>query len=214
MPTPSRRLKPRKSPVQARSMNTVKAIFEAAIQVLLKDGATRLTTTSVADRAGVSVGTLYQYFPNKESLLAAVLRQHLTTVVESIEHACTNASGNTAPAIAKQIVGTFFDAKFSDAAASRALYAIANDVDGLSIVSEMAERAKHALCVLLASCSSHRFENRAVIAYVWSTAIVGPVQGLLHSNASPDVVAEVQQEVTLMFASYLRRAGKPLLTSR
>ena len=71
---------PRKSPVQARSTVTVEAIYEATIQVLLSQGAERLTTTRVAERAGVSVGTLYQYFPNKQSLLFAVLEAHINRV--------------------------------------------------------------------------------------------------------------------------------------
>ena len=54
-------LNPRKKPAQSRSKVTVDAIFEATIQVLLADGLQRLTTTRVAERAGVSVGTLYQY---------------------------------------------------------------------------------------------------------------------------------------------------------
>ena len=66
-------LEPRKSPVQARSAASVDAILEATIQVLLDDGKERLTTTRVALRAGVSVGTLYQYFPNKSALLQAAL---------------------------------------------------------------------------------------------------------------------------------------------
>src|SRR4051794_24665457 len=57
-------LEPRKSPVQARSNASVDAILEATVQVLLQVGKERLTTTRVAARAGVSVGTLYQYFPN------------------------------------------------------------------------------------------------------------------------------------------------------
>lgn len=62
-------LAPRKSPVQARSTTSVNAILEATVQVLLEVGKERLTTTRVAHRAGVSVGTLYQYFPNKSALL-------------------------------------------------------------------------------------------------------------------------------------------------
>ena len=78
-------LKPRKSPVQARSVATVEAILEATIQVLLSMGKERLTTTRVAFRAGVSVGTLYQYFPNKQSLLFAVLADHFDRVATAVE---------------------------------------------------------------------------------------------------------------------------------
>ena len=62
--------KPRKTPVQRRSRVTVDAILEATIQVLLAEGLARLTTTRVSERAGVSVGTMYQYFPNKQALIS------------------------------------------------------------------------------------------------------------------------------------------------
>ncbi|MBR0712829.1 TetR family transcriptional regulator [Bradyrhizobium liaoningense] len=59
----------RKQPKQARSTELVATILEAAIQVLAKEGATRFTTARVAEKAGVSVGSLYQYFPNKAAIL-------------------------------------------------------------------------------------------------------------------------------------------------
>lgn len=59
----------RKQPQQARSTELVSAILEAAIRVLEKEGAQRFTTARVAARAGVSVGSVYQYFPNKASIL-------------------------------------------------------------------------------------------------------------------------------------------------
>lgn len=59
----------RKQPQQARSEELVSAILEAAIQVLAKEGFHRFTTARVAEKAGVSVGSLYQYFPNKASIL-------------------------------------------------------------------------------------------------------------------------------------------------
>lgn len=65
----SPRLSTRKQPRQARANDLIAAVLEAAIQVLRTEGATRFTTARVAERAGVSVGSLYQYFPNKESIL-------------------------------------------------------------------------------------------------------------------------------------------------
>lgn len=59
----------RKEPKQARSTELVSAILEAAIQVLAKEGASRFTTARVAEKAGVSVGSVYQYFPNKSAIL-------------------------------------------------------------------------------------------------------------------------------------------------
>jgi AcrR family transcriptional regulator len=65
----STRVSSRRQPKQARSNDLVSAILQAAIQVLAKEGAHRFTTTRVAERAGVSVGSVYQYFPNKASIL-------------------------------------------------------------------------------------------------------------------------------------------------
>jgi AcrR family transcriptional regulator len=59
----------RKQPRQARSNDLVAAVLEAALQVLATEGAHRFTTTRVAEKAGVSVGSLYQYFPNKAAIL-------------------------------------------------------------------------------------------------------------------------------------------------
>lgn len=63
------RISSRKQPQQARSTELVAAILEAATQVLAKEGATRFTTARVAEKAGVSVGSVYQYFPNKAAIL-------------------------------------------------------------------------------------------------------------------------------------------------
>jgi AcrR family transcriptional regulator len=65
----SPRVTSRKQPKQARSNELVAAVLDAAIQVLAKEGAGRFTTARVAERAGVSVGSLYQYFPNKAAIL-------------------------------------------------------------------------------------------------------------------------------------------------
>ena len=63
------RISSRKEPRQARSADLVAAILDAAVQVLAKEGAQRFTTARVAEKAGVSVGSLYQYFPNKAAIL-------------------------------------------------------------------------------------------------------------------------------------------------
>lgn len=66
---PSLRIASRKQPKQARSSELVSAVLQAAAQVLAQEGAQRFTTTRVAEKAGVSIGSLYQYFPNKAAIL-------------------------------------------------------------------------------------------------------------------------------------------------
>ena len=82
------RSEPRKTPVQARSTASVDAILKATVQVLLRVGKEKLTTTRVAARAGVSVGTLYQYFPNKSALLRTALRLHVEEIIADVDKVC------------------------------------------------------------------------------------------------------------------------------
>jgi AcrR family transcriptional regulator len=74
---PDRRLEPRKLPKQARSEATVDAILEAAAQIFERQGYAAGTTNRIAERAGVSIGSLYQYFPNKDAILVALVHRHL-----------------------------------------------------------------------------------------------------------------------------------------
>lgn len=69
-------LNPRKQPSQPRSRNTVAVILEAAAQVFSSSGYAGATTNHIAERAGVSIGSLYQYFPNKNAILLKLAEQH------------------------------------------------------------------------------------------------------------------------------------------
>jgi AcrR family transcriptional regulator len=138
-------LEPRKSPVQARSVASVDAILKATIQVLLHVGKERLTTTRVALRAGVSVGTLYQYFPNKRALLQAALKSHLTDVAEAVELVCREQEGRTLRQMATALITAFLHAKMKVAKTSTALYSVSSDVDGAKIVQEIATQLQCAV---------------------------------------------------------------------
>jgi AcrR family transcriptional regulator len=75
VPTPIAREKPRKAPVQARSRATYEAILEATARILEAEGLAAVTTNRVAERAGVSIGSLYQYFPAREAILAELVKR-------------------------------------------------------------------------------------------------------------------------------------------
>ena len=68
---------PRKFPIQERSRATVDAITQAATYILTRFGWERLTTNAIAERAGVNISSLYQYFPNKEAIVAELKRRHI-----------------------------------------------------------------------------------------------------------------------------------------
>ena len=74
---PRTRTVPRKEPKQQRSRETVDVILAATARVLVKEGFDRASTNRIAEEVGVSVGSLYQYFPGKEALLAALIERHI-----------------------------------------------------------------------------------------------------------------------------------------
>jgi len=88
---------PRKQPKQARSEQMVESILEAAARVLAERGYAAATTNLVAARAGVSVGSLYQYFPNKDSLVAALHERHADQMEAAIEKALDAADPRSLP---------------------------------------------------------------------------------------------------------------------
>ena len=82
---PTAKAKPLKRPTQARAKFTVQAIFDALVRIWQRDGWARLTTRAVALETGISVGTLYDYFPNKTALLSGYVRHCIDTLLHAIE---------------------------------------------------------------------------------------------------------------------------------
>jgi AcrR family transcriptional regulator len=146
-------LKPRKQPVQARSETTVLAIHEASIQVLLSIGYRKLTTTRVAERAGVSVGTLYQYFPNRQALIRAVLERYLIEMSASIQEDCQTLRGRSLDEIATGMVDAMIAAKWRRLDVSRAMHEPLVEVGGAELVRASAARGASLVADLLRSCS-------------------------------------------------------------
>jgi AcrR family transcriptional regulator len=153
------------------------------------------------------VGTLYQYFPNKNALLAAALERHLNAVVTAVEKACSTAKGQPIQAMAVSLVGAYIDAKFSHPDASKALYAVASELGSADVVARMTQRSQLALCETLATAADVAFSDLRVVSYMLSTALVGPVQGLLHSAAPPAFAQQVKEQLIVMTSAYLQQAG-------
>ena len=204
MPTPSSvLLEPRKTPVQARSTASVDAILEATIQVLLAIGKERLTTARVARRAGVSIGTLYQYFPNKSSLLQAVLRRHLDGVATAVEHVCQEQKGNALAEMATALIEAFLEAKIGDGHAGAALYAVSSDVDGANIATQMSARINQAIVEMLTTACDPLKTDPSLVASILQGAIAGVSRRLLESDDPKQQRNSVQRELTILACSYL-----------
>ena len=202
-------LDPRKCPRQARSAVTLDAIFEGTLQVLLSAGSTRLNTTRVAQRAGVSVGTLYQYFPNKQALLLAVLERYLAKLMDTLEAACLNHRGATAEAMTEAAVKAYLQVKATQPKVSRALYLIAIELDARGLVEAAIQRAEQAIAAMLSTASDGRFSDPHAVARHLFAAIHGTVRMFYERELSPTIGGEAERHLTMMCRSYVAATIQP-----
>lgn len=202
-------LEPRKSPVQARSAASVDALLEATIQILLHGGKERLTTTKVALRAGVSVGSLYQYFPNKSALLQAALRRHLDEVTEAMQRVCEEQRGAPLQSMGTALINAFLQAKMRDAKTSAALYSVSSDVDGAKIVQQMGIRSNKAIVGMLATTSDQLTRDPQLVAMMLQGAMVGISRRLLESGAPEKHFESLRQELLFLVGAYLEACTAP-----
>lgn len=101
---------PRKLASQERSRLTVDALLEATARVLMKEGYDRASTNRIAEVAGVSIGSLYQYFPSKEALVAAVIDRHTQQVSQVMRNAVVKVAARPIEVAAREFVSVAIDA--------------------------------------------------------------------------------------------------------
>jgi AcrR family transcriptional regulator len=101
---------PRKSASQERSRLTVDALLEATARVLMKEGYDRASTNKIAAVAGVSIGSLYQYFPSKEALVAAVIDRHMHEMFQVVRDALAKVAARPIEVAARELVSVMLDA--------------------------------------------------------------------------------------------------------
>ncbi|MBV8634323.1 MAG: TetR/AcrR family transcriptional regulator [Burkholderiaceae bacterium] len=200
-------LKPRKTPRQARSEATVDAICEATIQVLLAEGAARLTTTRVSERAGVSVGTMYQYFPNKQALLFAVLKRHMEEVAGKVERVCLANAGTDAADMLQNLLVTYFEAKTSDPEASAAIYGVVAELDVPELIAKFTNRIIKAIETMLSSAADLEFTDVRLVTKMVHVAMIGVIRMIFEHRAGPAQIRKLHAELLLMCLSYVQAAG-------
>lgn len=197
-------LKARKAPQQMRSAVTVEAIHTATIQVLLSDGVGRLTTTRVAERAGVSVGTMYQYYPHKQALLFAIVERQLDLIVTAMLAAVERLEGRDLEGVAEGLATAWLDAKMADVVSSRAIYGIAAEFD----LAELMNRAKvvliEAISSLLRAIPYARFTDPDTAAFMLTALLGGSVRVVMEAGTAEDDFERLRQELPRACFGYLQ----------
>lgn len=201
--------KPRKQPVQGRSEATVAALFEASIQVLLAVGYRKLTTTRVAERAGVSVGTLYQYFPNRQALITSVIERYLEEISSSVQRDCQALAGGSRDEIAGGLVDALISAKWRHIEVSRAMQEPLVDVGGVLLVRAATKKGAGLVSALLANCRDADFEQTEALGLFILTACSSLLQTAIANSEGSADARELRVNMYAMVRGYLKEMGRP-----
>lgn len=199
-------LKPRKTPQQARSAATIEAIHTATVQVLLAEGVARLTTTRVAERAGVSIGTMYQYYPHKQALLFAIVEQQLETVTAFMLAAAERLQGRHVGDVAEGLATAWLDVKTADTQAFRAIYSIAAEFDLAEGMGRALKHMTEVMSQLLAAAPDAHFEDCDAVAFMLASMIGGSVRMVLDAAGSEENLMRLRRELPLACRAYVTAA--------
>lgn len=195
---------PRRRPSQGRSRLTVEALFEATLQVLEREEYARLTTTRIAERAGVSVGSVYQYFPDKRSLLAELLRSHIRSAVDTIEASLQATAGASLEVQVGALVEAYLGFKRSRVRTSRALQPVFADLSIAALAAPELMRARAVTArALLPYCEAIGADPQ-LAATILVGSLEGPVTALV--TQEPERLAEpaLAQHLTTLALGYLK----------
>ncbi|MBN8561180.1 MAG: TetR family transcriptional regulator [Leptolyngbya sp. UWPOB_LEPTO1] len=193
---------PRKQPKQERSQVTVEAILSATAHILTENGYNQLTTNRVAERAGVSIGSLYQYFPNKEALIFALAEQHANEMVQLAKQHLEGLSDRTIPEVLRQII----KAALAAHAVNPKLHRVLHEQIPHSEVMKRLDQAKieNLLQSFLAQRSDQlRPKNLELAVFMVERTIRALIYGAMIDHPELLKTGELEQELTLMLSAYL-----------
>ncbi|MGC5012820.1 TetR/AcrR family transcriptional regulator [Streptosporangium sp. DT93] len=203
MTSDERRLRPRKQPRQPRAEITRQRILTAAAHVFAEHGYASGTTNRIAERARISIGSLYQYYPNKDAILVELLAAHLDAGMAAVEH----HQGEEPPDSLEGIVRVFVRA------------AIENHLDDPQLLRVMVEQAprsgallerisrhERVLVTSMRDLLDHHPEVRVEDTHTAARLAVSTVELVVHQLiAAPDPVdlSRLENELTAMLTLYL-----------
>lgn len=202
-------LNPRKTPRQARATATLDAMFEATIQVLVSDGPHRLTTTRVAQRAGVSVGTMYQYFPHKQALFYALNERYLNVLAAKVEAACLAQHAAAIGQMVEALVTTYWRAKTERPEVTRALYRSVVEIDNETLIAAFASRVDAATAAMLETASDATFADLPTVNLTLLATVFGTVRNVFERNLPPDEEDAIRGQLMMMCSAYLKAVRLP-----
>lgn len=199
------RISARKQPQQARSEGLVAAILEAASQVLAQEGAQRFTTARVAEKAGVSIGSLYQYFPNKAAILFRLQRDEWCRTRDLLRDVLADESQPPLERL-RTLVRAFIQSEFEEAALRTALGDAAplyrDAPEALAERASTEDTLKHFMAVALPNAPEN---TRILTAEMIRTTLCAAGRRFSSGVRTAEEADRCAKAVADMFCAYLER---------
>jgi len=198
-------LDPRKHPQQERSRATVDAIVEATAQLLVEEGFHKMTTNGIAERAGVSVGSVYQYFPNKEAIVVAVVERFADEQLEILAEGIEASLSAPLEEAVHTLIDKMLEAKRSSPDLNRVLFGQLPPVGQIDILFRWTDAATQVVSTALEMRSDEFAPDDLELA---AFLIVNACHGIVHSTVvnRPDLLdtEALADETTRLVLRYLK----------
>jgi AcrR family transcriptional regulator len=199
---------PRKSASQERSRSTVDALLEATTRILIKEGYDRASTNRIAEVAGVSIGSLYQYFPSKEALVAAVVDRHTQELSEVTRNALVKVAARPIEVAAREFVSVAIDAHRVNPKLHGVL---AEQIPRVGRLENIEANVRDGYALVRGYLEAHRDEIDVADLDLAAFVVVTVVEALTHAAVlrRPDILADKNarrfvDDVTRLVVRYLR----------
>jgi AcrR family transcriptional regulator len=196
---PSRRV-----PQQRRARATVEAILDAAIRILKREGVAAITTNRVAEIAGVSVGSIYQYFPDKRAIFIALHRRHVEEIDRRLQRTLLAQAAAPLEALLESVVGAMVEAHSVDPELHELLSTqVPHRGDG---TQEFAQRMQGVFRLVIAARARELRSRRQPerVAFVLAHMLDALGHGAVQRRPPELTLAEAKNEAVRAMLAYLR----------
>ncbi len=210
--------KPRKSAIQERSRSTVDALVEATARILVKEGFDKASTNRIAEVAGVSVGSLYQYFPGKEALVAAVAERHQRKIMQTVRGELAGVMVQPLAKAMRTLVAIAVNAHRVDPRLHRVL---AEEIPRVGKLEKLETFNRENYILFKTYLESHRDELRVDDLELASFVCVTSIEALTHNAVlhysgmlADDAMNALIDEGARLVTGYLRGRGRAARVTR
>jgi AcrR family transcriptional regulator len=201
-------VKPRRLPRQARAGATLDVLLTAAAEAFARDGWERANVNAIAKRAGVNIGSLYQYFPSKEALVVAVIERHNFAIMQIVRNALAQVVSLPMEQAVRKLVETAIEAHRMDPKLHRVL---AEQIPRTGKLENVEAFNRETYTLFKAYLEAHREEFRPMDLELAAFVCVTSIEALTHNAVlhhsemlSTEMKGTLIEEATRLIVGYLR----------